>query len=94
VRSRDPQALQFWAKLSAGILVALLLMVWEHVQALRLNRDLQEMHQEADRLTYENGRMQTQVNEWISPSHLETVARQQFQMVPVDTNHVIGIEKS
>ena len=94
MRSRNSQAVQFWAKLAVGFFVVLLLMVWEHVQTQRLGGQLKDMHQEADRLAYENGRMQMQIHQWVSPSHLESMARKEYQMVPLDSGHIIGIEKS
>jgi hypothetical protein len=86
-------ALQFWMKLMGGTFVVLLLTVWEHVEALREERQVKILRLEADRLTYENGRMQMQIHQWVSPGHLESVARKEFGMVPLDAAHVIGLNK-
>lgn len=86
-------AIRFWVKVGAGIFIVLLLTVWEHVLALRLSRQLADARQEADRLTYENGRLQTQIHQWTSPSHLDALAHQQYAMAPLDSAHVIGIRK-
>jgi cell division protein FtsL len=83
----------FAYRLGVGFFVVFLFMVWEHVEAERCERQLKGMSQEADRLTYENGRMQAQVHQWISPSHLETLARKELKMAPVDAAHVIGMDQ-
>ena len=89
-RSAGP-GFRFWAKLGAGVFIALLAMVWEHVEALRVEKDLSVMRREADRLTYENGRMQMQIHQWVSTSHLQDMARKDYGMIPVDPAHVIGV---
>lgn len=91
--SRKPsnETLRFWAKMGCALLSVMLLTVWEHVQALRLERHVSALRKEADRLTYENGRLQNQVFQWTSPSHLDALARQQYGMAPPDSAHVIGI---
>ena len=85
-------AVRLWAKVMAGVLVVLLAMVWEHVEALHLGRQVEPMKQETDRLTYENASLQMQLNQWMSPSHLDSVAKKDLKMVPLDNAHVIGIE--
>lgn len=89
-RSAGPE-FRFWVKLGAGIFAALLFMVWEHVEALRVDKNLKVMRREVDRLTYENGRMQMQIHQWESTSHLQDIARKDYGMVPVDPAHVIGV---
>ena len=93
MRRRVPSTtLKTWAKWTAGIVFVLLLRVWEHVEAGRLERQLSTMRSEVDRLTYENGRLQVQVHQWIAPSHLEMVARRELQMGPVQPSQVIGMQ--
>ncbi len=91
-RGSSALAIRFWAKVIAGILFVLLVMVWEHVQAQRLGRQVIPMKQEADRLTYENARLQMQINQWVSPSHLDALAKKELKMGPLDNARVIGIE--
>src|SRR5437870_1416340 len=55
---RDLQSLRKWAKICGCILAVLMLRVWENVQSERLERGLIKKRLEADRLTYENGRLQ------------------------------------
>jgi len=87
------EAVAFWMKLGVAVFAVLILTVWEHVEAIRLEHQMVAMRKEADRLTYENGHMQNLIHQWTSPSHLDTVARQDYQMQPLDSTHVIGIHK-
>jgi hypothetical protein len=91
-RRVESRTLRVWAKWCAAVLFVLLLRVWEHVESGRMERQLKTMRVEADRLTYENGRLQGQIHQWMAPSHLEAVARSEFQMAPVKSSHVIGIQ--
>ena len=92
-RGRDSAELRFWGKLFAAFFVVLMVTVWEHVSAIGVTRGLKNLHKEVDRLTYENGRMQMQIHQWESPSHLDVVARKDLNMVPLDAAHVIGLEQ-
>ena len=91
--SSSSLAVRFWAKVLSAVVVILLVMVWEHVEAMRLERQIRPMRKEVDRLTYENARLQMQINQWMSPSHLEVVAKKQLSMGPIDPKHIIGIER-
>ncbi len=92
--ARSPLSnLQGWAKIMAATITVLLLIVFEHVEALRLDKQLKIMRKEADRLTYENASMQRQIHQWVSPSHLETVARRDLHMGPVEPTRVVGVER-
>jgi cell division protein FtsL len=84
--------LRFWIKLSSGVFVALLIMVWQHVEAIRVEKELNGMRHEVDRLSYENGRMQMQIHQWESTSHLQEIARKDYNMGPLDPAHVIGMK--
>lgn len=84
---------QRWMKILVGVFALLLVMVWEHVQATHLERELLPMRREADRLTYENARLQMQINQWVSPSHLESLAKKDYHMGPLDPSHRLGLEK-
>jgi hypothetical protein len=66
--------------------------VWETVQVHRLERQLKTFHQEADRLTYENGRFQMQIHQYEAPSHLEAMAKTNYSMIPVDPSHRVGLQ--
>lgn len=83
---------RFWINLGIAFVVVLLFMVWEHVEANRLRSKNKDLRREADRLTYENGLMQTQIHRWTSPTHLDQIARQQHHMAPLDSKQVIGLE--
>ncbi len=87
----DSDTLRFAGKLTTAFFVIFMVMVWEHVQALRLDGRMQGLRREADRLTYENGRMSMQIHQWTSPSHLDAVARTQYGMEPLDPKHRIGL---
>lgn len=82
---------RFWLHLGGAFFAVLLIIVWEHVQARSFDRQLKQMRLEADRLTYENGRLETQIHQWISPSHLDQVAKQQLGMTPPDPKHIVGL---
>jgi cell division protein FtsL len=84
---------RFWLRLIAGFFAVGMLMVWEHVLAVRVTREAKDLRRETDQLTYENGRMQTQINQWISPSHLDAVARKDYGMAPLQPKQIIGIQK-
>jgi cell division protein FtsL len=92
-RRRDPIISKFWLNLSLAVVAGLMIMVWEHVKAQKLERELRTLKKEADRLTYENGRMQMLINQWTSPSHLDAIARKDYGMDPVDPSKVIGMTK-
>lgn len=92
IRSRAV-SIQFWVKLLAGVVAVLLVAVWEHVEALRLDRHLKTLRKDADRMLYENSRMQAQINQWISPSHLDRLAKEQFHMALPDPKHLLGIQE-
>jgi len=79
-------------KVFGMVLCILLVRVWETVQGQRLERQLKSLRVEADRLTYENGRLQMQIHRYEAPSHLEAIARQDFSMIPLDPSHRIGIQ--
>jgi len=91
-RSQD-SSLKFWAQIAAAFLVALLLTVWEHVQSGVISQQLKILHAQADRLTYENARMQMQVHQWVSPSHLDQIAREEYHLAPLDGAHTIGLKQ-
>ena len=67
-------------------------MVWEHVEAQRLEASVVDLRKEADSLTYQNGKLEMLIHQAISLSHLDEVARKQYNMGPVDPSHVIGIQ--
>jgi cell division protein FtsL len=84
---------QRWLRILAGIITVLMLMVWEHVEALHLQRQLKLLHKEEDRWVFQNAQMQMQINQLESPSRLENVAKTQLGMVPLDARHVIAVEQ-
>jgi cell division protein FtsL len=86
------ESLRSWLKILGGTLVVLLFMVWQHVEARHLERSLKGMRKEEDELIYQNAHMQSQINQCISPSHLETVARKDLGMIPLDAAHRVGVE--
>jgi hypothetical protein len=79
-------------KIFGAILCILMVRVWETVQSQRLERRVKTYHQEADRLTYENGRLQVQIHQYEAPSHLETMAKTTYSMIPVDSLHRVGLQ--
>jgi hypothetical protein len=87
----DLQSLQRWIKICVAILVVLMLRVWENVQAQRLERRLTLMRAEADRLTYDNGRLQMQIHQYVAPSNLEAIAKQE-SYGPLASSRRIGIQ--
>jgi hypothetical protein len=87
----DIQSIRKWAKICGVILTVLMLRVWENVQAERLERGLATKRLEADRLTYENGRLQMQIHQYEAPSSLEAIAKLQ-SMVPLDPSRRVGIQ--
>jgi len=90
-RRTDPAEIRFWSKIIGALFIVLLVTVWEHVQALNVERQIKMLRAETDRFAYENGRMDMQIHQWESPSHLDVVARHDFQMIPLDAPHVIGL---
>ncbi len=49
------------------------------------------MRAEADRLTYENGRLQMQIHQYEAPSNLEMLAKKNA-MIPLDPSHRVGLQ--
>ena len=88
----DPVTFRKWIKICSAIMVVLMLRVWENVQSQRLERQLKTLRTEADRLTYENGRLQTQIHQYEAPSHLEALAKNEYAMAPLDPSHRVGIQ--
>jgi cell division protein FtsL len=88
----DLETIRKWIKICSVILVILMLRVWVNVQAQRLERQLKVMRTEADRLTYENGRLQMQIYQYEAPSNLEAIAKNNYSMVPLDPSHRVGIQ--
>jgi hypothetical protein len=87
----DIQSIRKWAKVCGAVLIVLMLRVWENVQAERLERILAVKRLEADRLTYENGRLQMQIHQYEAPSSLEAIAKEQA-MVPLDPSRRVGMQ--
>ena len=87
----DIESLTRRFKIFAVVLCVLMARVWEHVQSQRLERRLQIMRTEADRLTYENGRLQMQIHQYAAPSHLEALAKNELAMIPLEASHRVGI---
>ena len=88
----DADTVRRWVKICTVVMVVLMLRVWENVQVQRLERQLKGMRTEADRLTYENGRLQMQIHQYESPSNLEAMAKKNFSMIPLDPSHRVGIQ--
>ena len=88
---RDLASIRNWAKVCGLILAVLMLRVWENVQAERLERGLSQKRLEADRLTYENGRLQMQIHLYENPSNLEALAKQEA-MLPLDPSKRVGLQ--
>ena len=86
------EAFSYWMKVLGGTLSILMFMVWEHVEARHLERQLTVMRKEENQLVYQNARLQSQINQWLSPSHLENMARKDLGMIPLDAQHLIGVE--
>ncbi len=87
----DLQHMNKWIRICAIILAVLMVRVWEHVQAQRLGRRLAALRQETDKLTYENGRLQTQIHQFIAPSKLEAEAKER-KMTPITPAQRIGVQ--
>jgi len=85
------QVVRKWAKICALVMAVLMFRVWENVQAQRLDRQVKALHAEADRLTYENGRLQLQIHQYEAPSNLETLAKKSFSMMPLDPAHRVAM---
>ena len=81
-----------WAKICALTLFVLMFRVWENVQSQNLERKLKGMRTEADRLTYENGRLQMQIHQYEAPSNLEALAKKNYSMIPLEPSHRVGIQ--
>jgi len=81
-----------WLKILGSALVVLMFMVWQHVQARHLDKQLKGMRKEEDELIFQNARLQSQINQWISPSHLETMARKDLGMIPLDAQHRVKVD--
>ena len=79
-------------KIFGIVLCILMVRVWETVQSQRLERRLKTFRQEADRLTYENGRLQMQIHQYEAPSTLEALAKKDFAMIPLDPSHRVGLQ--
>jgi cell division protein FtsL len=88
----DLETLRRRIKIFSIVLCILMVRVWETVQGQRLERQLKTLRVEADRLTYENGRLQMQIHRYEAPSQLEAIAKKDFSMVPLDPSHRIGIQ--
>jgi len=88
----DSETIRKWTKICAAGLCVLMLRVWENVQAQRLDRQLKVLRLEADRLTYENGKLQVLIHQYEAPSHLESLAKSDFSMIPLDPSHRIGLQ--
>jgi len=79
-------------KIFGVILCILMVRVWETVQSQRLERRLKNFRQEADRLTYDNGRLQMQIHQYVASSHLEEMAKKDYSMIPLDPSHRVGLQ--
>lgn len=90
-RARTQENIRRAVQLIALAFIVMLLMVWEHVEAVRLKQKVGMMRREVDRLTYENGRMRMHVHQWESPSHLQAVARDTYKMASPDPKQVIAL---
>ena len=88
----DRQVILKRIKIFGAVLCVLMCRVWETVQSQRLERRLKASRLEADRLTYENGRLQVMIHQFEAPSELESLARKQFSMIPLDASRRIGIQ--
>ncbi len=85
-------AFYYWMKVLGVSLSILMFMVWQHVEARHLERALKGMRKEEDELIYQNAHMQSQINQWLSPSHLDSMARKDLGMAPPDAKHRVGVE--
>jgi cell division protein FtsL len=71
-----------WKLFSAVFVIVALGMVWQRVKERTLELESRRLHEEIDRLRYENGRLDVQIRQWISPTHLDAMARQTYGMAP------------
>ena len=88
----DRQVIRKRIKIFSAVICVLMGRVWETVQSQRLERRLKVSRLEADRLTYENGRLQVLIHQYEAPSHLEMLAKKDYSMVPLEASHRIGIQ--
>jgi cell division protein FtsL len=72
-------------------LPVLMFMVWQHVEARHLERRVKDLRKEEDQLIYQNAHLQSQINQYLSPSNLEKIARKQLGMAPPDAQHRVGV---
>lgn len=86
-------SVQGWLKILGAVFAVLMGMVWEHVEALHMERQVKAMHREADRLVYENAQLQVKINQLESPSRLDTIAKTQLGMGPLDARHIIEVDQ-
>jgi len=89
---KDNETLRRRIKILSIILCILMVRVWETVEGQGLERRLKTLRTDADRLTYENGRLQMQIHRYEAPSNLESMAKKNFFMIPLDPSHRIGIQ--
>ena len=97
LRIEDTDADRSKPELTAAILESMewLGLNWDEgpfFQSQRLERGIKLMHLEADRLTYENGRLQMLIHQFEAPSHLEELAKKKYSMVPLDASHRVGLQ--
>lgn len=92
-RERDSSEIRFWVKLAAGWFVAAMVIVWVHVKAVGLDKEVRQLRRDADRMTYENSRLQMQIHQWMTPSNLDNAAKKNYGMAPLDSSRVIGLPK-
>jgi cell division protein FtsL len=89
---RSTDTFFYWMRGLGFVIVVLMFMVWQHVEAVHLDRQLKGLRKEEDELIFQNAKLQSQINQWLSPSNLEVVARKQLGMVPPDAKHRVGVE--
>src|SRR4051812_36500147 len=54
--------LSYWTKALGVALSFMMFMVWQHVQARHMERQLNALRKEEDQLIYQNARLQSQIN--------------------------------
>jgi len=81
----------FWLKLLGVFFIVLFFVIWEHVEAQRMDRQVVQLRREVDRLTYETALLRTQIHQRTTPSHLDAVARKDFKLEPMDPSRVVGV---